>query len=213
MKIISHRGYWKNSCEKNKTIAFRRSFRLGFGTETDFRDKNGNLVVEHDLPGNESMPANVFFDAVAEHSVDLEIAINIKSDGLQDLIKHFIDQHGLKNYFLFDMSVPDAVVSIKKGLKTYTRHSDLEPFPAFYAEAVGVWMDAFNNDAWITPKIAMEHVNAGKRVCIVSPEIHNRPYLDLWYNFRNYADLDHNRVTLCTDLPEVAAVYFKNEKN
>ena len=50
MKILSHRGYWNNLTEKNSKSAFRRSFQLGFGTETDVRDLNGELVISHDMP-------------------------------------------------------------------------------------------------------------------------------------------------------------------
>ena len=45
MKIISHRGFWKESKEKNSEAAFKRSFENGFGLETDIRDYNGDLVV------------------------------------------------------------------------------------------------------------------------------------------------------------------------
>ncbi len=38
MIILSHRGYWKEVSEKNKPIAFERSFSLGLGTETYIRD-------------------------------------------------------------------------------------------------------------------------------------------------------------------------------
>ena len=53
MEILSHRGYWKTVTEKNTIIAFKRSFNLGFGTETDIRDLNGNLVISHDMPSTE----------------------------------------------------------------------------------------------------------------------------------------------------------------
>lgn len=49
MIVLSHRGYWKNSLEKNKFVAFERSFSMGFGTETDIRDFNGELVISHDI--------------------------------------------------------------------------------------------------------------------------------------------------------------------
>ena len=38
MIIISHRGYWKDAAEKNRPVAFARSFDLGYGTETDVRE-------------------------------------------------------------------------------------------------------------------------------------------------------------------------------
>ena len=35
--ILSHRGYWLQTEEKNSRKAFERSFFMGFGTETDIR--------------------------------------------------------------------------------------------------------------------------------------------------------------------------------
>lgn len=86
MKIISHRGYWKNNSEKNTKISFERSFRLGFGTETDIRDFNGNLVISHDIPTNTSISIDDFFEIYNRHSNSI-LALNIKSDGLQSILK------------------------------------------------------------------------------------------------------------------------------
>lgn len=41
MKILSHRGYWKNKQEKNSIAAFDRSFLNSYGLETDLRDVAG----------------------------------------------------------------------------------------------------------------------------------------------------------------------------
>ncbi|MFG6652729.1 hypothetical protein ACGYN7_08905 [Campylobacter jejuni] len=41
MKILSHRGYWKNKQEKNSIAAFDRSFLNSYGLETDLRDVGG----------------------------------------------------------------------------------------------------------------------------------------------------------------------------
>ncbi len=57
MQVISHRGYWKSAAEKNTTTAFARSFALGYGTETDVRDLNGELVISHDMPTQPAMTA------------------------------------------------------------------------------------------------------------------------------------------------------------
>ena len=130
MKIISHRGYWKEAWEKNSPAAFDRSFSKGFGTETDFRDRDGKLVIAHDLPNQGSLSAEVFFEILCRRDRSLPLAINIKADGLQDLIKAFIVRHDVKNYFLFDMSVPDAITSLRHGLRVYTRHSDVETQPS-----------------------------------------------------------------------------------
>ncbi len=208
MKIISHRGYWHDRTEKNTETAFERSFRLGFGTETDFRDFLGDLVIAHDPPREKPLDADRCFSLLARHDPNLPLAINIKADGLQHLLKKALAEYGLTNYFLFDMSVPDAVQSLKQGLRCFTRQSDLEPAPSFYKEAAGVWMDGFFTD-WITPEAIRPHLKAGKQVCLVSPELHGREHRRLWDLLAGASDLlDHPDLLLCSDLPETARNYL-----
>ncbi len=208
MRIISHRGYWKTGEEKNTAAAFERSFTLGFGTETDFRDRAGELVIAHDLPNPQSCPAECFFALLSRRDRSLPLAINIKADGLQGLLKSALSRHGIENYFLFDMSVPDAIFSIKQGLRVFTRHSDVEPVPAFYAQAAGVWMDAFFDESWLTPAAILAHLSADKQVCLVSPELHRRPHGAFWTALKASAVARHDRLILCTDFPDEAAGFF-----
>jgi hypothetical protein len=214
MQVISHRGYWKTLEEKNSAAAFERSFALGFGTETDFRDYQGNLVVAHDPPGTACVnppllvPADLCFRLLANHGAHLPLAINIKADGLQEFIGALLRKYQITNYFLFDMSVPDAVRSLRAGLRCFTRQSDLEPEPAFYDLAHGVWLDSFETN-WITPASIRLHLQAGKQVCLVSPELHSRQHLPYWKMLRESPDVINSpRLMLCTDLPEDAAAFF-----
>jgi hypothetical protein len=214
MQIISHRGYWKAPEEKNSALAFERSFALGFGTETDFRNDQGNLIIAHDPPKSSYehpggiLPAEICFRLLAQHDCQLPLAINIKADGLQESILALLQKYPIENYFLFDMSVPDAVRSLRAGLRCFTRHSDLEPEPAFYALAHGVWMDSFEKN-WITVESIRGHLLAEKAVCLVSPELHSRDYLSYWGMLRESIDLlRHPRLMLCTDLPEDAVAFF-----
>jgi hypothetical protein len=125
-------------------------------------------------------------------------------DGLQRLLKECLEAAGMKDYFLFDMSVPDALQSINCGLRTFTRQSDLEKEPALYNQAQGVWMDAFYDDAWITPDAIRRHLDHGKRVCVVSPELHGREHRSIWQRLANDDIRLHADLILCTDLPEEA---------
>ncbi len=208
MIIISHRGYWNEYCPKNSIKSFERSFELGFGTETDFRDHCGSLVISHDPPGMESLLADYMLRALAKKDPSLILAANIKADGLQNLIKQSFETHGIENYFLFDMSVPDAVMSLRVGLRVFTRQSDLEPEPNFYREAAGVWMDAFFDDKWLIPETIERHLDAGKQVCLVSPELHGRPHLNFWERLAASTIHSHPSLLLCSDIPEEAQSYF-----
>lgn len=208
MLILSHRGYWGPSIPKNSPQAFERSFHLGFGTETDFRDQNGELVISHDPPTGICLTVAEFFKSFAAIDKSLPLAVNIKADGLQGKLKDALDHYEIENYFLFDMSVPDAIVSLKNGLRIFARHSDVESTPHLYAEAAGVWMDAFFDDSWITAESIIRHLDAGKRVCVVSPELHSRPHLSLWDRLQEGGIHCYPDLMLCTDIPEEARAFF-----
>jgi glycerophosphoryl diester phosphodiesterase len=212
MKILSHRGYWKSEDEKNTKIAFERSFQLGFGTETDIRDLNGELVISHDPPTIDCQYLTVadFFKIYKIWGDGLQLALNIKSDGLQRKLMQLIIDFNITNYFVFDMSIPDTIGFIKNNTKFFTRQSEYEIDPAFYTQADGVWLDEFNGH-WIDNEVIQKHIKNGKKVCIVSPELHKRAYNIEWDNYKNIflKDAEH-KISICTDLPEKAN-FFLNE--
>lgn len=199
MNIISHRGYWLAPAEKNGRAAFERTLKAGFGTETDVRDLAGRLVVSHDPPAGGEMAWSELV-ALFEGS-GLPLAVNVKSDGLApQLVEAFAGS--TTPWFAFDMSGPQTVIFARQGLPFYTRHSDVEPEPILYAEAAGVWLDAFTNDQWIRPEVVQRHLDAGKAVCVVSSELHGRDPARLWDGLAGLKG--EGRVTLCTDRPEEA---------
>lgn len=209
MKIISHRGYWKTAEEKNSIAAFDRSFSLGFGTETDLRDLGGELVVSHDPPAPDAMPAEELFARVAAHDPNLLVALNIKADGLQTMVVEAVRRHRLTECFVFDMAVPDAMQWIRTDISVYTRHSDVEEVPAIYEEASGVWLDAFRSDWWDVEVIS-RHLDAGKRVVVVSPELHGRSHTAVWSMLKTSTICLNDDIILCTDLPEAANEFFRS---
>ncbi len=207
MIVLSHRGLWREPDEKNSVEAFHCSFSLGFGTETDLRDRNGKLVISHDVANHEAIPAELFFSIYSKYAQDLTIALNIKSDGLQTLLLEFLTLYEIKNYFVFDMAIPDMISYINSGIRVFTRQSDYEIDPVLYSSAKGVWMDCFNQD-WIDEKIIENHLNKGKQVCIVSPELHKRDFHNFWKKLKNMSISGSPDLMLCTDHPEEAKKFF-----
>lgn len=203
MQILSHRGYWKSPSEKNLPVAFERSFSLGYGTETDLRDSNLSIVISHDMPGKGCLTALEMLAIYKRHDSNLPLALNIKSDGLQQSLAALLSEYHIENYFLFDMSIPDALVSLKHGLKCFTRQSEYEPEPAFYDQACGVWIDGFHS-AWWDENLIKRHLDAGKQVCLVSPDLHKRPHRECWEDIANWQIRNHPDFMLCTDFPEDA---------
>lgn len=212
MKILSHRGYWQRPDEKNTRVAFERSFFLGYGTETDVRDHNGQLVIAHDLPTATAMPFQEFLDIYrANCDGSLPLAINIKADGLADLLQEAMAKAGLNAWFTFDMSVPDFMVQHRKGLPVYSRRSDVEVQPVLDGMARGAWVDSFAESRF-PAQYVREALAQGKAVCLVSPELHGRGCLGYWTELRRLlrqiGPAAGQQLQLCTDTPERATSFF-----
>ncbi len=200
--ILAHRGYWKKEEEKNTKEAFKRAFDCGFGIETDLRDIKGEIVISHDMPkGNEMTFEEVL---VLLDGRNLPLALNIKADGMAFKIKKLLEKYNHTNYFTFDMSIPEMVVQHKMGLNVFTGISDIVPNPIMYKEAQGVWLDCFYSD-WFSKKEIKEILDAGKKVCIVSPDLHKREYKGVWAKYKDVKD-----IMLCTDFPDEAKEYFND---
>lgn len=200
--ILAHRGYWKKEEEKNTKEAFKRAFDCGFGVETDLRDIKGEIVISHDMPkGNEMTFEEVL--ALLDGR-NLPLALNIKADGMAFKIKKLLEKYNHTNYFTFDMSIPEMVVQHKMDLNVFTGISDIVPNPIMYKEAQGVWLDCFYSD-WFSKKEIKEILDAGKKVCIVSPDLHKREYKNVWAKYKDVKD-----IMLCTDFPDEAKEYFND---
>lgn len=208
MRVLSHRGYWKTPPEKNTETAFRRSFDLNFGTETDVRDLAGELVISHDPPKGGEMPLSVFLDLLGGR--DLPLALNVKADGLAPAVRAALAGRNLTHWFVFDMSVPDTLHQLAAGNPVFARQSEYEPAPALIDRAAGVWLDAFAGEWW-TAETITEWTRQGKSVCVVSPELHRRDPLPAWRTLRLASFPHPDRVLLCTDRPEEAADFFGGE--
>ena len=211
MRILSHRGYWKTPEEKNTREAFENSVRHGFGTETDIRDLNGTLVVSHDPPLARDNPPTLDELIGYFQGTGLPLAINVKADGLAVAIKEKLDAAGVP-WFAFDMSGPETVRYIAAGVQTYTRHSDIETTPVCYDQCCGVWLDSFSGPEWYDEQTIRTHLAAGKKVCVVSPELHKRSHETVWNFLRRSGLTDHPDLSLCTDFPEEASEFFTGKK-
>lgn len=200
MKVLSHRGYWHAAAEKNQPVAFKRSFALGYGTETDVRDAGGHLVISHDMAGDDALPLGEFLRLA--NGLQAPLAMNIKADGLAaPLARAFADQ-GL-DWFAFDMSVPDMRAHLQQGNPVFGRMSEVERDPPWFDALTGIWLDGFDG-VWFDAGLIRTLLGRGKQVCVVSPELHRRSPEALWDLLVPLRDAPG--LMLCTDLPERAEV-------
>lgn len=205
MIILSHRGYWLHPHEKNSVTAFSRSFNLGFGTETDIRDYGSQLIISHDMPLGTEISLADFIALLS--ATKLPLALNIKADGLAHAVQQNMQAYDKSQWFVFDMSIPDMRAHLVCGNPVFARVSEVEPEPVFFDDISGIWLDAFYQDGW-----QLERINAwlenGKRVCLVSPELHGRKHQTFWQDLRQQHYWQHQSLMLCTDYPEEAKQFF-----
>lgn len=206
MIVVSHRGWWRTPDEKNSPLALSRSFDAGWGVETDLRDAGGRIVISHDMPSGGEQSLEQFLRL--PRPPGLPLALNIKADGLATLVADALAAWGRDDdTFVFDMAVPDARAYYAAGVPVFARMSEVERDPPWLDRSAGVWLDAFDGEWWDSALI--EGLSAGgKRVCIVSPELHGRPHLELWAQLREIRDIPG--LMLCTDHPDVATDYFRS---
>lgn len=204
MIILAHRGYWQSCEEKNQKKAFDRSVEYGFGVETDVRDHCGQLVISHDPVQGEALPYSGFLEIFSSNR--LPLAINVKSDGLALLLKKQMTNYK-GQWFAFDMSGPETLRYLDIGVPVFVRHSDVEPVPICYERALGVWLDAFGSD-WFTLDDILGHLTSGKKVCIVSPELHGRDHSRVWELIKSADFSQLPDLLLCTDFPSQALEFF-----
>lgn len=203
-RILAHRGWWHRREERNSFAALSAAFAAGYGIETDIRDRDSELVISHDPATRDSLPFAQLLERYLELGAKGILALNIKADGLAAPVSRLLTEYGIpaEKAFVFDMSIPDMLAYVRAGIPYYTRQSEYEPQPALFAGAAGVWLDAFQS-CWYDASLIEGHLAAGRDVCVVSAELHGRPYEDQWRMIREVDGGVAGRLLICTDFPHL----------
>lgn len=198
-QILAHRGFWLSDSEKNTVEAFERAIQHGFGIETDLRDHNNSVVVSHDCAGNEALSLEEFLELFPDNYEGL-MGLNVKADGISDLLKQSTVLTSLPNAFYFDMSIPETIRYMKAELPFAIRQSDFETVNEKLPSRQRItWLDAFESEWYLNadPQSIFAHAN---KVVLVSPELHGREVGKAW-DWAKSAIQDRRPLTLCTDFP------------
>ena len=211
--IIAHRGLWSHEIKANSKQALTSALQMGFGLETDIRDYSGELIISHDPPTTSSSltPLRWLTNVYAMSKSNSRIALNIKSDGLNDMINQSLHSLGLnnENIFAFDMSIPDMIRYIDGPTSIYSRVSEFEEQILFEEKVHGVWVDNFQG-GFDQLKCAKKALDMGLRATIVSSELHSRDHRPLWLDILNSKIYKHPYFEICTDFPVQASEQFCN---
>lgn len=192
--------------DMNSLHALTSAFDSNIGIETDIRDCDGMLVISHDPPrASCKFKFDLLLQAYMSRPTRPLLALNIKSDGLQATLLDTLHRHGVENYFVFDMSVPDTLSYRRLQMPFAARISEYEPNNVLAESAPWIWLDAFH-DEWFSVEIIRSWLLQGKSVAVVSPELHRRPHKALWADLLSLQAED--RLYLCTDYVFNAMEYF-----
>jgi hypothetical protein len=211
MEYIAHRGLWFEQKEKNTLTALYRGLDEGYGLETDVRDLSGELVISHDVPTAETaVPFEQLLSYYANKGCTSTLAINIKSDGLQERLSQLLLKYNIGSYFVFDMSVPDTLGYLNKNMRTFIRRSEIEHHPELSLLSQGIWLDELIAP-WVGSETITAQASSSNALCIVSPELHNREHLLQWEAIKQAIEkkCDSSKLLLCTDIPHKAERFFK----
>ncbi len=205
LKLICHRGLWLKTVEQNTKISFERAIDNKFGIEMDIRDYNGKIIISHD-PVN-TKKVYYFNNFIKDFSKRINknqtiLALNIKSDGLSEILKKILKKYSIKNYFVFDMSVPELIQYKKKKIKFFERFSNYEKNLVFNKSSDGIWVDNFFGQ-YNFPKLKVKKV-----ICFVSPECHLKKHKRAMFWSRLKKFRSNTNIFLCTDFPFLAKRYF-----
>jgi hypothetical protein len=204
-RLLAHRGDWlKGDLNPNSSEALLSALKAGFGIETDLRDLNRRVVISHDPPtGIEDLLTDFLYRAIEiQNSKQALFALNIKSDGLDQLLFQDLSLLTGLDHFFFDMSTPELVKFDRLGLKIGLRVSEFENLfgqLSITKNPAAFWIDGFRGDWW-SSSILEELEKTEVKLVFVSPELHRRDPSRFWDFFVSGYQEGRNWY-LCTDYP------------
>lgn len=211
VEVLAHRGWWESRAEHNSIAALSRALIAGHGIETDLRDRGSAVVVSHDMATPASPQLSELLERYKEAGWQGMLALNVKADGLVDEIERLLRVYGIDRYFLFDMSIPDTLPYLARGLHVYTRRSEFEKRSALDVRSAGVWLDAFEAP-FVSDNDLRDALESANSVALVSPELHRKDHLKAWALWKStiasHVAGEGKPIMICTDFPEEAASFF-----
>ena len=103
------------------------------------------------------------------------------------------------------MSIPELVVYRAKKINYFTRFSEYEIEPVLVEDAMGLWMDEWENP-WIDREVICKYLYQGKLVSIISPEIHKRDPKRIW---NEVVAVESRSLMLCLDAVDEFLKYIE----
>ena len=192
MIFISHR------CN---TSAELKNTPIEYGIEVDIRSNGNNLIVQHD-----PFSTGEIFSEWLTHYRHGTLILNIKEEGLEARLIDLMKEHQIADYFFLDQSFPFLIKWSNLGEHRcairVSEYESVENAFTLAGKVEWVWVDCFTHFA-LMGKDARRLQEMGFKLCLVSPELHGRPFDT---EIVNLVSLLHERSivpdAICTKHPE-----------
>jgi hypothetical protein len=190
MKIILHR---------RNTIAQLQETPPAFGVEVDIRSQGDALRIHHDpFADGES------FDDWIAHYHHQTLILNVKEEGLEGRLLALMTEHQISDFFFLDQSFPFLVKTSRTGeSRCAVRVSEYESIDTALTlsrQVDWIWVDCFTRFP-LDVESADRLVEAGFKLCIVSPELQGRDVSEI-SEMRNLLDkFEILPDAVCTKVP------------
>lgn len=206
MKIICHRGYWRNLSEQNSEIACKKSIQYD-GMEIDLRTKNGEIVLSHDMILESKKYTTL--KQVFKKFPKTFFALNIKEDGMAPKLSKLIKKYSINNFMSFDHSSPESLSYKHFRLNAFARVGDHDGHKT--GKEMGIVIDVFKKRNLKSVLLKVKKSPLKKSYFFISPELHKRNHLPEWKEIDDFLSKNptiRGRSFLCTDFPEEARTFF-----
>ena len=89
-----------------------KNLNKNFGAEIDIRTFNNKLILNH-----EPFKKAVLLDSYLKIFKHKFLILNVKEEGIENLILNYLKKYKIKNYFLLDVTVPKIFQFVKSNKK------------------------------------------------------------------------------------------------
>lgn len=146
-----------------------------YGVEIDIRAYADKLVLHHDpfVEGED-------FAEFIKHYNHAFLILNVKCEGIEKRVIEIVENQGIKNYFLLDVTPPFIIKLVKQGIrKIAVRFSEFESIETCLNLAGKVdWVFIDNLTHLPIENNAFQKLKEHFKLCIVSPELLKRDEIE-----------------------------------
>ena len=177
-----------------------------FGVEADLRSEDKKIYLHHDpFKKGESFEKWIKY---YRHKI---LILNVKEEGLEDMIIKILKKNKIKNFFFHDQTFSTLLKNMFKTRVSirFSEYEDLKKKNYLFKKIRWLWLDNFNHIE-LSKKLYTYLKNKKVKICMVSPELIKKKRQNEIKKIINY--LKKNKFNLdavCTKKTKIMESFIK----